>query len=382
MNQLPHTPPWLMQVPKRLFRGAWLITLVSVVIIVISERTGFPFPIPFLVLLTTVVISGALGGLISGFIAGLLMTTTSLYFWSQGAGPEALTGTLVRAVLGSVVAVAVGSYIGLLRQNFLALISGMEVRQLALAKMNSELEDRVAERTADLQRTSDRLRDSQDRLTGVARRWIETEEIERRNLARELHNDIGQGLTALHLNFETNKKSVADIPHLQQFTANSQELITQITDSVRQLSQHLRPSLLDDLGLVAAVREYASAQFAEAGIEHELRQQGDDERIDPNSSIIAFRLIQEAIKNVIKHADASRVRIGIQIGNDKLMVQIQDNGKGFDAGRDGEESQHPGLTSMRERASMMAGSCKIRSEPDKGTDVEIMLPLIAEEVSA
>ncbi len=216
----------------------------------------------------------------------------------------------------------------------------------------------------------------------VARRWIETEEIERRNLARELHNDIGQELTALHLNFETNKKSIADVPRLRQFAANSRELITQITDSVRQLSQHLRPSLLDDLGLIAAVREHASTQFAASGIEFEMRHEGDDKLIDPNSSIIAFRLIQEAIKNVIKHADASRVRIGIQIGSGGLVVHIQDNGKGFDAGLAGDESQHPGLTSMRERASMMAGSCNIRSEPKKGTDVEIMLPLLAEEARA
>ena len=382
MNRQSYIPAWFLQVPQRLFPRAWLFTLAVVVTIAISERAEFLFPIPFLMLLTTVVVSGALGGLVSGLISGLLMTTTILYFWSQGAGPEALTGTPVRALLGSGVAVAVGSYIGLLREEFLALISELEARQLALARMNSELADRVAERTADLQQTSDRLRDSQNRLLRVARRWIEAEEMERRNLARDLHNDIGQGLTALHLNFEINTKSVADIPRLQQFVATSKELISQITDSVRQLSQHLRPSLLDDLGLIAAVREHASTQFDTAGIEYELRQEGNDELIDPNSSIIAYRLIQEAIMNVIKHSDASRVRIGIQIGDEMLVVRIQDNGKGFNTSQAGNESQHFGLTSMRERASMMAGSCKIRSEPNKGTDIEIMLPLFAEEVVA
>jgi signal transduction histidine kinase len=382
MNQLSHISAWFLQVPKRLFRGAWLFTLAVVVTVVISERAEFLFPVPFLVLLTAVVVSGALGGLLSGLISGLLMTATILYFWTQGAGPEALTGTLARAALGSVIAVAVGSYIGLLRERLLELISELEARQRALKRMNNELADQVAERTADLQQTSDRLRGSQDRLLRVARRWIETEEIERGNLARDLHNDIGQGLTALHLNLETSKGSVANNPRLQQFVATSKELINQVTNSVRQLSQRLRPSLLDDLGLIAAVREYVSAQFDAAGIEYELQHEGNDKLIDPNSSIIAYRLIQEAIENVIRHSDASRAQISIQVGNEMLVVHIKDNGKGFDASQASNESQHFGLTSMRERASMMAGSCKVRSEPKNGTDVEIMLPLFAEEVVA
>lgn len=382
MSQRSHLPAWLLPVPQRLFRGAWLSTLAIVLTIVISEQAEFVFPMPFLVLLITVGASGALGGFASGMISGLLMTATILYFWSKGIGPEGLTGTLPRAILGCIVAVAIGSYLGLMREKISALLSELEARQLDLKRVNRELADRVAEQTADLQRVSDRLRDSQDRLVRVTRRWIETEEMERRNMARDLHDDIGQGLTALHLNLESSKKFVADVPHLQDFVVTATALINQTINSVRRLSMTLRPSILDDFGLIAATREHASMQFGMASIEYDLRHEGNDKVINSIISTTAFRLIQEAIKNVIKHSDASHASIGIQIKNDMLVVYVRDNGKGFEASQTDNESQHFGLISMLERASLMAGSCKIWSEPGNGTDIEITLPLSVEEVVA
>lgn len=201
-------------------------------------------------------------------------------------------------------------------------------------------------------------------------------------MARDLHDDIGQGLTALHLNLESSKKFVADVPHLQDFVVTATALVNQTINSVRRLSMTLRPSILDDFGLIAATREHASMQFGMASIEYDLRHEGNDKVINSIISTTAFRLIQEAIKNVIKHSDASHASIGIQIKNDMLVVHVRDNGNGFDPSQTDNESQHFGLISMRERASMMAGSCKIWSEPGNGTDIEITLPLSVEEVVA
>jgi signal transduction histidine kinase len=382
MKQRSHRPKPLLGVISRSMRGAWLFTLALVTAIAISQWTGFLFPIPFLLLLTTVVASGAVGGVVSGVLSGLLMAMTILYFWSQGVGPDALTGTLFRAIFGSVVAVAVGYYIGTMREQHSALISELEEQRRALMRMNSELSDQVAAQIAELQIASDRLRDSQARLLRAARRWVQTEEMERRNLARELHDDIGQGLTALHLNLEISKKAVEHDPGMQRLVTTSKELIGEITDSVRQLSMNLRPSLLDDLGLVAAAREHASIQFQKAGIDFKLHREGNDGLIAPDIGIIGFRLMQEAIKNIIQHSKASDARIDICVGDDNVVLRIKDNGKGFDSNQIGDESRHPGLTSMRERSRMMSGQCEIRSKPDEGTDVEIVLPLIVEEVMA
>lgn len=382
MNQPSQLSAWFLLVPHRLFRRAWLLTVAGVATIVILQRLGIVFPLLFLILLASVAASGALGGLVSGLISGLLMTATVLYFWSLGLGPEPLTGNLLRAFLGSGVALATGSYLGLMRERIMALITELEARQLDLEKMNSELSHRVAERTSQLQLVSDRLRESQHRLVKVARRWIETEEIERRNLARDLHNDIGQGLTALHLNLETSKKSVADVPRLQEFVTTARDLINQVTDSVRQLSWELRPMLLDDLGLIAAVRELASRQFETADIAYDLQHHGDDAVIDENIRIVAYRLVQEAIKNLLNHADASHVNISIHVGDAMLEIHVTDDGKGFDLDSANSKSRHFGLISMRERAGMMGGSCEIRSEPGKGTDVTIVLPLVTAEVAA
>lgn len=382
MNQRSHRPDPLLGAQWRPIRGAWLFTPGVVAAIAVSQWVGVLFPIPFLLLLTTVVASGAFGGVVSGLSSGLLMAATILYFWSQGTGPDALTGTLFRAMLGGIVAVATGFCIGMMRERHSALVSELEARCLALTRVNSELVDQIAAQKEELQLVSDRLRDSQARLLRAVRRWIRTEEMERRNLARELHNDIGQGLTALHLNLEISKKSVKHDPRLQQLVATLKELIGDITDSVRQLSMNLRPSLLDDLGFVAAVREHASAQFEKANIDFELHHEGNDALIAPDTGIIAYRLMQEAIKNVIQHSDASRACIDIRIGDGRVAFHVKDDGKGFDSNELGGESRHPGLTSMRERSSMMSGECEIRSRLHEGTEVAIMLPLSVEEVAA
>ena len=382
MNPLSLSPAWLLKVPRRLFRRAWLLTAVIAIVVMISEQANFTFPIPFLILLITVAASGALGGLASGFVSGLLMSATILYFWSNGIGPAPLTGTLLTATLGSITALAVGSYLGLMRERLSELLSELEARQLELTQLNDELANRVARRTADLERVSDRLRESQDRLRRITRRWIQAEELERRNLARDLHDDIGQGLTALHLNLESNKKFFAASPRLQEFVVTAADLVNQVTNSVRQLSLKLRPSLLDDLGLIAAIREHASMQFDIAGIENELQYQGSDHAVDPNAGITAFRLIQEAITNVVRHSDASHASISIRIGDQNMEIHVRDNGKGFDTARINDGSQKFGIVGMQERASMMSGSCKILSEPGAGTDIEIKLPLAHEEVAA
>ncbi|MDJ0700925.1 MAG: sensor histidine kinase [Woeseiaceae bacterium] len=357
----------LLRPPLRLFRGAWLVTAAISVVIVLAQHLNFFFPVPFLTLMVSVAASGALGGFASGLASGMLMSVAVLYFWWNGIGPEPLTGTLLRAIIGCSAALLLGSYLGIMREQLSTLIS--------------KLEQRVDERTADLQHLSERLRDSEHRLRRTTRHWIEMEESQRRNLARELHDDIGQGLTALHLNLENSRKYATDNPSIQDLVATSSQIVGQVSDSVRQLSLNLRPSLLDDLGLFAAIREHASARFGGAEIGFDIRHTGDDQAIDPSISITAYRLLQETTMNIIKHSDASHATISIAIEDSTLKIDVEDNGRGFDPIDSGAEQHHFGLVIMRERARMMAGSCEVRSEKGAGTTVEIRLPISEGETS-
>ncbi len=368
MSPISHLSASLRRVPVRPIRGAWLLTAAFAVAIVLTQQANVVFPVPFLILMVTVAVSGALGGFFSGLVSGVLMSATILYFWWIGAGPEALTGTVLRAIAGCLTALLLGSYLGVMREQLSTLIVG--------------LEERVADRTSDLQRLTDRLRKSESRLRRTTRHWIETEESQRRNLARNLHDDIGQGLTALHLNLENSRKSVAGNPRMQDLVTTSSELVGQISESVRQLSLNLRPSLLDDLGLVAAIREHAAVRFGNNGIGFEVRHKGSDEAIESNTNITAYRLVQEATMNILKHSGASHASIDIMIEPGTLAIDIADNGKGFDADMIEAESRHFGVVIMRERASMMAGSCEFHSQKGVGTTVEIRLPVSGEELIA
>ena len=159
-------------------------------------------------------------------------------------------------------------------------------------------------------------------------------------------------------------------------------IVDSAIDSIRRLSFSLRPSLLDDLGLSAAIRENSSRLLQDANIDLEFRIEGDDKIVDSEISIVAFRISQEAISNILRHSDASHVKVCVTTDDESLCVDIQDDGAGFDVTTDRSLAEHFGLASMRERAALAGGKTAVESKPGGGTRVRVCLPLTREAALA
>jgi signal transduction histidine kinase len=147
---------------------------------------------------------------------------------------------------------------------------------------------------------------------------------------------------------------------------------------VRDLSLDLRPAMLDDLGLVSALRWYLDLQAKRVGYKARLAADTNDVRISPAIEIAAFRVAQEALTNVARHARARRVNVRLRVRDGALRLVIRDDGGGFDADailRRGRRGEGLGLLGMRERAALLGGQVMIRSAPGRGTEVRLLIPL-------
>jgi signal transduction histidine kinase len=211
-------------------------------------------------------------------------------------------------------------------------------------------------------------------------RLISAQEEERMRVARELHDELGQSLSSTSLNvelaqraFQEQDKANAD-DHLEQ----AQGMIADATDRMYQLIHGLRPSALDDLGLVAALRAHAEQVLKPAGIAFDLEASTLGERLPPAVETALFRIHQEAMTNVLRHAEAERVQIRLAREGGGVVAEIQDNGVGFDptgALESGPIRPSYGLLGMRERAILLGGQIEFESSPGEGTLVRVRIPL-------
>jgi PAS domain S-box-containing protein len=217
-----------------------------------------------------------------------------------------------------------------------------------------------------------------EELRIVSRRLFQVQEDERRHLARELHDEIGQTLTAAKINLESigSIEGSAQSLRLKETSALLDNLLRQ----VRQISLDLHSSLLDDLGLAPALRSLLDQQARRARLRTQFCAAEPLENIDPEIQTTCFRIAQEAITNVLRHAKAQSVNVYLKTECGRLQIRIVDDGTGFDLteieGRAQEEASF-GLMGMRERAVLVGGRVQIISSPNKGTTVEVSLPLHA-----
>ena len=207
---------------------------------------------------------------------------------------------------------------------------------------------------------------------------MQTQEIERRTIARELHDQIGQMLTTIKLHLSIVQKRVHDVT-LSGNIGECINLVDRTLGETRQLSLHLRPEALDELGLIPAIRWYLDRQSQLAGLVGHLSVEGAEDRL-PSQDVesACFRLVQEAITNVIRHAKASRIHIIIRGSDATLEIAISDDGHGFDpeiTSRERPVSKRLGLLGMRERIDQLHGHLTIHSAPGAGTTVVFKLPL-------
>lgn len=217
---------------------------------------------------------------------------------------------------------------------------------------------------------------SHERLQSLSHRLIEVQEMERRTIAGELHDEIGQALTIVKMNIQTLHSYVHGAEagaHLEESLA----IVERALEQVRNLSLDLRPSLLDDLGLVAALRWYVARQARIAGFALHFSADEPAGRLTSVLETACFRIAQEAITNIVRHARAREVWVQLQCDN-KLCLTIRDDGIGFDvsaAESRASRGESFGLLGMYERASIVGGQMTIVSAPGQGASISACFPL-------
>jgi PAS domain S-box-containing protein len=216
-------------------------------------------------------------------------------------------------------------------------------------------------------------------LQTMSQRLVEAQETERRNVARELHDQIGQLITGLKLRLEMCARLPDDT--LRGALGDAQTLVRELLERVRELSLDLRPTMLDDLGLVPALLWLFERFTAQTNVQVALKHAGIElRRFAPKVETAAYRITQEALTNIARHAHASAVTVRLWATPEMLTVQIQDDGVGFDPEAVLADSISTGLSSMRERATLLGGHLEIESSPNAGARLTAELPLNELEV--
>jgi PAS domain S-box-containing protein len=215
------------------------------------------------------------------------------------------------------------------------------------------------------------------KLQVLSRRLVEAQETERRNIARELHDEIGQALTVMQLNLQAMLLSPGTevvSPRLNE----TLEVVERVLEQVRDISLDLRPSILDDLGLEPALRWYTERQAALVELKVKFHADQLEQRLDPMIETECFRVAQEALTNVVRHAQAKVVTVELRKENGQLHLRVSDDGIGFDGASVREQAVRGaslGLLSMEERASLAGGGLEFKSNPGQGTEVHAWFPL-------
>ena len=260
-----------------------------------------------------------------------------------------------------------------------ALLAEVEERRAAevqLHELNASLESTVADRTSQLTATNEELAGAKDRLEDLCKQLVAAQEDERRRISRELHDETGGTLSLIRLRLD-------DALHNRERRLGHIEECARMVDSavkqIRSVARNLRPSVLDDLGLADAL-ESVLEQHAEASGWRTRMRADRIGRLAPELETTCFRIGQEALTNVARHANATFVEIGLHASNDELELVVADDGAGFDASEVGSAEmrrKHFGLVSMSERASIAGGKLEVRSAPGEGTRLRVTLPLNA-----
>jgi signal transduction histidine kinase len=207
---------------------------------------------------------------------------------------------------------------------------------------------------------------------------LNTQEAERGKIARELHDQVGQMLQAMKMNLDWVKQAFTSKPEklekMQDWLSDTEELLAQTIDDIRNLTFELRPSMLDDFGLIPALRWYVENFSRRSNVRISLKTGDRDYRFSPEVVITLYRIIQEALTNVAKHASASQASVSVSQKGSTAVLSVRDNGIGFDSGKWLSVPKGMGLLNIKERVDMLGGVFEIISRPRKGTKLNIQIP--------
>ncbi|HEV7893078.1 MAG TPA: PAS domain S-box protein [Pyrinomonadaceae bacterium] len=210
------------------------------------------------------------------------------------------------------------------------------------------------------------LRESADRLKVLSRRLIEVQEAERRRLALELHDEVGQILTGLKLSLEMSTRLPAE--EAQASIAQAQTLVNELMARARKMSLDLRPATLDHLGLLSALLGHIKLYSEQTHVRVQFKHSGlEGQRFPAEIETASYRIVQEALTNVARHAETSEAAVLVWADRQSLTIQIEDRGKGFDTEAALASDDTSGLAGMRERAALLGGHFTVESRPGEGT---------------
>jgi two-component system sensor histidine kinase UhpB len=249
----------------------------------------------------------------------------------------------------------------------------LQRRAVALAQTNEDLRIGMTERKR-----------AEEALHALSHQLLQAQEKERREIARELHDEIGQALTALKINLDSVHTNAVVSDSTARLT-DSLSIVSRLLQQVRDLSLDLRPSMLDDLGLVAALRWYVDRQAQRMGFTAEFVAGPLEPRPSPAIETVCFRIAQEAVTNMARHAQAQRVRIELRHESHTLLLRIRDDGVGFDVQAAQERALSMGsmgLRGMHERVQLVGGRIETISAPGSGTEIRATFPLSTENEDA
>ncbi len=244
--------------------------------------------------------------------------------------------------------------------------------------MINDITDRLRTQQT-LERLNRELEVSHERLRALSRRLFEVQEEERRRLARDLHDDVGQALTALKIQLESLGRPGGEAALRPRFD-DCVDTVQHTLERVRQLSLSLRPPQLDDLGLAAALRSHLDRQARVAGLQAHFEAEDAPQELAPDTETACFRVAQEAINNVLRHARAHNLWLRLFTAAGRLAISVRDDGSGFDLEamrRRAAGGSSLGLLGMEERMALAGGSFELRSAPGQGTVLLATFPLAA-----
>jgi two-component system sensor histidine kinase UhpB len=260
-------------------------------------------------------------------------------------------------------------------QNSAAPIRNAEGLIVGAVVVNEDVTERVRAQKA--------LRESADRLQHLSRRLLEVQESERRHLARELHDEFGQVLATITLQLHAARglAGEAALPRLDECTT----LLQQAGEQVRSLAFELRPTMLETLGLDATLRWLAEQHQQRTGCEVRVVGHLSGTPLSPEMAVACFRVSQEALTNVARHAAARHVQIELNQSESVLDLVVRDDGVGFDAAPAQEQAARRGrlgMLGMKERVEILSGTLQVESEPGRGTGIRASFPLTARSEDA
>ena len=252
------------------------------------------------------------------------------------------------------------------------------VNQALVTEIKEHMETEQSLRTskAVLQASQHELQQSRADLRSLAGQLLTAQEADRRRISRDLHDDINQRLATLSMELRRIEKDSSNNPELlRSGIRRVSDDLTAISSDVRQMAYRFHPSILDDLGLLKAVRRLVDEFSERTGIPSSFVYKEPVGTLPPEVTICAYRVLQECLSNISQHARASQVEIELIVESDEITLSVRDNGVGFDSSQSAQMGGHLGLLSMKERVRMVKGTLEVESKPLQGTEIRVDIPL-------